>query len=74
MLVLEISNQSQLAPVSDYEVKVWVGNRLVAQGTVTGHARVDGWRKLVSRIVNGSQVKDSPEAINWLDRLRNAAR
>ena len=97
MLILEISNISQLAPISDYEVKVWVNNRLIAQGVVEGHERAAGWRKLLSRIANGSQIKDESQVpdirhglvgdsdpildhttklldINWLDRLRNAAR
>ena len=56
-LILVFTNQSDLAPISDYTVQVMVGDgtvlgsRTIYRGEITGHTRSDGWLKLVSKLV-----------------------
>lgn len=52
-LILTFRNITQLAPESDYEVEVLVGDgtregsKLLHHGTAIGHVRSDGWETLV---------------------------
>jgi hypothetical protein len=52
-LIIILQNVSNLAPVSDYNVRVLVGDGTVERSTVLyagevkGHARDDGWKALV---------------------------
>lgn len=52
-LIIIITNKSALAPISDYNYAVLVGDgtpersKTLAQGTVEGHNREDGWAELV---------------------------
>lgn len=52
-LILVFVNTSNLAPISDYNVQVLVGDgtparsHTINQGVVKGHCRADGWEKLV---------------------------
>ena len=56
-LILVFANKSNLAPVSDYNVQVMIGDgsversRTIYSGEVTGHKRSDGWLELVARLV-----------------------
>jgi hypothetical protein len=61
MLIVTIGNVSKLAPVSDYEWSVWVANDngkvLVAQGSVKGHRRSDGWAALVKKVAEAGEAQ-----------------
>jgi hypothetical protein len=56
-LIIVIQNQSNLAPISDYDYKVIVGDgspersHLITKGLITGHTRADGWQKLVAQLL-----------------------
>lgn len=59
-LIVVVQNISQLAPVSDYRYEVLVGDgsirsKTIAKGEVKAHARVDGWKKLVQRVLDESK-------------------
>lgn len=63
-LIITLRNVSDLAPVSDYEYKVLVGDgglqsRLVESGMVRGHTRTDGWIALIERLLKSRQVGES---------------
>jgi hypothetical protein len=57
-LIVVLTNKSNLAPVSDYNYQVLVGDgtparsTLVASGEIRGHERIDGWKKLVQRVID----------------------
>lgn len=56
-LILTFRNTSALAPVSNYDYRVLIGDggptsHLIASGTLTGHARADGWKALVQRLLD----------------------
>lgn len=59
-LVVIIRNVSALAPVSDYEYVVRVGDgtpersQQIAEGKIQRHARADGWKALVQRVLDES--------------------
>ena len=59
-LIVVFRNVSKLAPVSDYDVQVLVGDgsversRVIYRGKVTGHTRDDGWVELVRKLVQGA--------------------
>ena len=56
-LIIVIQNISALAPISDYRYHVLVGDgspersTTLEAGTIKGHARADGWRKLVRMLL-----------------------
>ena len=51
-LIVAFVNISELAPVSDYRVEVFVNQRQIAGPfIVKGHKRDDGWLKLVEQFV-----------------------
>jgi len=58
-LIIVLRNVSSLAPVSDYEYKVMVGDgtpeksQTLAIGTLSGHRRADGWMALVRQMLEG---------------------
>jgi len=62
-LIITIRNISNLAPQSDYEYTVLIGDggprsRIIAGGLVTGHERSDGWEKLAQKVIdNASKSK-----------------
>ncbi len=57
-LVVIVRNVTSLAPTSDYDYWVRVGDgtregsREIASGRVTGHVRADGWKALVQRVLD----------------------
>lgn len=57
-LIVVITNVSKLAPTSDYNYEVLVGDGTdagsasIAHGKITGHQRSDGWKKLVQRVLD----------------------
>ena len=57
-LILVFVNKSDLAPVSDYNVEVLVGDgsparsKTIAAGRIVGHTRADGWKVLVRRFLD----------------------
>lgn len=59
-LIVIVSNISNLAPVSDYNYEVLVGDGtrertlVIARGQVKGHKRNDGWKKLIERVLEES--------------------
>ena len=59
-LILVITNKSNLAPVSDYNYEVLVGDGTrggsteIAHGQIKDHTRDDGWKKLVQRVLDVS--------------------
>lgn len=63
-LIVVFVNKSELAPVSDYNYQVLVGDgtafnsRIVEQGRVTGHVRAEGWDKLVELMLKQRGDKD----------------
>lgn len=50
MLMINVFNISELAPVSDYKYEVSVGFQVLARGILKGHTRSDGWAILVKKI------------------------
>lgn len=60
-LIILIRNTSELAPVSDYEYQVLIttrnlltgeiGERQIADGSIVGHVRAEGWEALVRRLL-----------------------
>lgn len=60
-LIVVLTNVSNLAPVSDYNYRVLVGNgtaersQTIAQGIIVQHVRVDGWQALVARVLQQNQ-------------------
>lgn len=59
-LIVTIRNISELAPISDYEYKVLVGDgtpersNLIASGKIKAHVRTAGWKALVRRVLDES--------------------
>lgn len=57
-LIVVLTNKSALAPVSDYNYEVLVGDGtpdgsdLIARGQVKAHTRSDGWKALVQRLLD----------------------
>ena len=57
-LIVVLQNVSQLAPVSDYNVQVLVGDGTVERskvlyaGKVLHHERADGWQALLRALVD----------------------
>lgn len=56
-LIIALHNISNLAPLSDYEYRVYVNKRLIEQGHVLGHPRAEGWTALVQRLLEQRQVQ-----------------
>jgi hypothetical protein len=59
-LIVVARNISELAPTSDYEYRVVVGDggpnsTVITSGTVKGHKRSDGWKKLIQQILKESE-------------------
>lgn len=59
-LVIIIQNKTKLAPVSDYDYSVRIGDgtrmgsKIIAEGEVIGHIRDDGWKALAQRVLDQS--------------------
>ena len=57
-LIVVLTNQSHLAPVSDYYYKAMVGDGTekgsdtIATGRIEQHTRADGWKALVRRLLD----------------------
>ena len=56
-LIIVIRNMSHLAPESDYNYEVMVGDggplsNVLKQGTIKKHLRSDGWEALVKRVLD----------------------
>ena len=62
-LIVVFVNKSSLAPMSDYDVRVLVGDgsaersNTIYKGEILGHRRSDGWLELVSKLVEKEQGK-----------------
>lgn len=56
-LIVIVTNKSKLAPVSDYNYEVLVGDgtrersQVIAKGEVLQHLRSEGWKALVERVL-----------------------
>lgn len=61
-LIVVATNKTGLAPISDYNFEVLVGDgspersHTIAHGSIEGHARADGWKALIARI-----LKEAPD-------------
>ncbi len=61
-LIVVLTNKSNLAPVSDYNYEVLVGDgtmsrsKVIARGKVESHLRDDGWQRLVQRLLDQEPV------------------
>jgi hypothetical protein len=61
-LIVVLTNKSNLAPVSDYNYQVLVGDgsvarsKVIASGEVLAHGRIDGWQALVARVLKQEKV------------------
>ena len=51
MLALYIQNIRTINDIADYEYVVMVNAEKIAEGSIEGHKRSDGWQPLVRRIV-----------------------
>lgn len=57
-LIVIFTNKSQLADISDYNVRVLVGDgtpersKTLFAGTIEGHRRDDGWAQLVKQFID----------------------
>jgi len=56
MLSLYIRNISNTYDVANYEYIVMVNAETIAEGKVYNHHRVDGWKKLVEKILKSESV------------------
>lgn len=60
-LIIVMQNISDLADVSDYRYEVLIGDgtsersKVIAAGKLEGHARVDGWKALLSQLVKEAE-------------------
>lgn len=63
-LILILTNVSNLAPVSDYNYEVLVGDgspersKVLEQGFIGSHERAEGWRALVQRVLTDDIIDD----------------
>lgn len=63
-LIVVLTNISGLAPVSDYNYQVLVGDgsearsTVIAHGTVYGHERADGWEALVEALLDDQTMPE----------------
>ena len=63
-LIVIVRNVSELAPVSDYDYKVLVGDgtpersKTLAMGQVKGHTREDGWQVLIEKVLSENARQD----------------
>lgn len=75
-LIIVLRNTTALAPVSDYDYEVLVGDgtpersRTIATGHLTGHVRAHGWQALVAQLLRIELAKvlregekDVPESV-----------
>ncbi len=53
---LDIWNESDLAPVSDYGFHAWSDNAGEKSGRITGHRRADGAWRLVRKIISNASL------------------
>lgn len=61
-LIIAFRNVSALAPVSDYDVAVYINERLIdGPHRVTGHRRRDGYKTLLRKFLK--QHPDSANAV-----------
>lgn len=66
-LIVVIQNMSGLAPISNYRYQVLVGDgtiagsRILAAGELVGHARSDGWPKLVQLLLDDEAKRPDRE-------------
>ena len=57
-LIVVLTNKSKLAPHSDYNYEVLVGDgtasgsHTIAAGEIKDHARTNGWKALVQRVLD----------------------
>ena len=51
MLSIYIQNTKTIDDIADYEYVVMVNAQKIAEGSIEGHKRGDGWQPLVRRIV-----------------------
>lgn len=64
-LIIILQNTTALAPISDYDYRVLIGDgtfkrsHIIENGIVQGHVRADGWKALVERMLNTSQKETS---------------
>lgn len=52
MLILKITNVSNLAEISDYVWTAFVNDKKIASGEVKGHRRALGWKALVEKVIS----------------------
>lgn len=62
-LIVVITNVSQLAPISDYNFEVLVGDGsprslTIRKGSIKSHTRADGWKALVQRVLDDEEEHD----------------
>lgn len=64
-LIVVATNKSALAPVSDYNYEVLIGDGTragsytITCGEIKSHTRSDGWKKLIQRILDQSSDIDT---------------
>lgn len=51
MLILKITNVSNLSETSDYVWAAYVNDKKIASGEVKGHFRPHGWKALVEKVI-----------------------
>lgn len=60
-LILILTNKSALAPTSDYNYEVLIGDgtversKTLARGEIKRHVRADGWKVLVRRVISEAE-------------------
>jgi len=52
MITIQLTNISDLEPISDYHYNVFINKGLIASGVVLGHHRSDGWPALVKMLAD----------------------
>jgi hypothetical protein len=64
-LIVVMTNISKLAPISDYNYEVLVGDgtvsgsQTIVRGRITGHERDAGWQALVGRVLDQHRTAET---------------
>lgn len=62
LLTIDILNVHQDGRICDYDWVAYVNQRIIAEGTVKGHNRDDGWIVLVEKLAKQYQEQLAAEA------------
>ena len=59
MLIVKAENVGGTETSAEYDVEVYINDRMIWCGVVTGHNRVDGWDALLHRIADNAGIESA---------------